>query len=140
MKTLVLDPFNDPGWHADFITSDSDEFLEVYFNANTLRCGVFIDEAGDSVGRYDNAMIRTATRGRHWGHNNHYCSQRGTLLARTVRDQCSHLFLFATGLEDCKIHAREWNNQQLLEGHTLPQGDFFHTTRFGEIKRGNSYG
>jgi hypothetical protein len=140
IKILVLDPLLDPDWCADYITDNPYEFLSVYFNPNTLRCAVFIDEAGENVGNYDYTMIKTATRGRHWGHSNHYCSQRGTQIARTVRDQCSNLFLFATALEDCKIHAREWNNEKLLSGAKLQQGEFFHTTRFGEITRGNSYG
>jgi hypothetical protein len=96
---------------------------------------VFIDESGDAVGRYDTAMIQTATRGPHWGHSNHYITQRGTMLARTVRDQCSHLFLFATALDDCKTHAREWNNPEILNASKFKQGEYFHTTRFGILTR-----
>lgn len=127
---LVLDPLGDQ-WDCDFQTADPDEFLRVYWDSR--RCMVFIDESGDSVGQYDKAMIRTATRGRHWGHSNHYISQRGTLLARTVRDQCSHLFLFSTALEDCKIHAKEWNNAEILEASKFAQGEYLHTTRFGAL-------
>ena len=128
---LVLDPLNDGGWSCDFITSDPEEFLRVYWDS--CQCMVFIDESGDSVGRYDNAMIKTATRGRHWGHSNHYITQRGQQIARTVRDQCSNLFLFNTALEDCKVHAKEWNKPELIEAARLPQGEYFHTTRFGEL-------
>lgn len=145
INAVVLDPLGDPEWRGDlqlpegalFQTSDADEFLEVFWS-NT-ECAAFIDEAGDEVGRYNTVMQQTATRGRHWGHNVHYVSQRGTLLAQTVRDQCSHLFLFATSLKDCKTHADEWNKPQLLEAATFPAGEYFHVTRFGVCERGNIF-
>lgn len=133
IKTIVLDPLKDPAWNADFQTSNPEDFLDKVWSSRC--CAVFIDEAGDSVGRFDAAMVKTATRGRHWGHNLHYISQRGTMLARTVRDQCSNLILFCTALEDCKIHAREWNNPQLLQGAALPQGSYMAVTRFGALKK-----
>ena len=92
ISTLVLDSLSDPGWEADFITENPDEFLSVYFDPNTRYCAAFIDEAGDYAGRYDWAMVKSATRGRHWGHMNFYISQRGIQIARTIRDQCSNLF------------------------------------------------
>ncbi len=127
---IVLDPLNTQ-WECDFQTTDPDEFLNVYWNSR--QCMAFIDESGDAVGKFDTAMIRTATRGRHWGHSNHYITQRGAMLARTVRDQCSHLFLFNTALEDCKVHSKEWNKTELLDAAKLPQGQYFHTTRFGDL-------
>lgn len=133
IPVLVLDPLFDPGWSCEFQTHDPEYFLDVFWESRS--CAVFIDEAGDSVGKYDQAMIQTATRGRHWGHNCHYITQRGAGLARTVRDQCSHLFLFATALADAKIHATEWNNENLKEAHSLARGEYFHCTRFGELGR-----
>jgi len=127
---LVLDPLND-SWDCDFQTSDPDEFLRAYWDSR--RCMVFIDESGDAIGQYDKPMIQTATKGRHWGHSNHYISQRGAMLARTVRDQCSRLFLFATALDDCKIHAREWNNPEILDAAKFEQGEYITTTRFGAL-------
>ncbi len=131
---LVLDPMGDPEWCADFQTSDSEQFLEVLWSSR--KCAVFIDEAGESVGQFDKVMQRTATKGRHWGHSCHYLSQRGAQIARTVRDQCSHLFLFTTALDDSKIHANEWNKPDLKSANVLPQGHFFHATRFGTLERG----
>ena len=133
IPTLVLDPMNDPSWGADFVTDDPDEFLTVFWD-NT-SCAVFIDEAGDSVGKYNKAMEQTATKGRHWGHSCHYLTQRGAQLSRTIRDQCQHLYLFTTSLNDCKVHADEWNNQELREASKLKQGEYYHTTRFGELTK-----
>src|SRR6516165_7136640 len=62
VKVIVLDSLNDPGWSADFQTTDPDEFLQVFWESR--RCAIFIDEAGDAVGKYNTVMQRTATRGR----------------------------------------------------------------------------
>ena len=130
---IVLDPLKDPGWNADHITANGEEFLDVFWNSRS--CAVFIDESGDAVGKYDLAMQRTATRGRHWGHSVHYLTQRGSMISRTVRDQCGKLFLFNNALEDCKIHAREWNKPGLLEASAFPPGHYFYTGRFSDLKR-----
>ena len=134
---LVLDPLHDPDWQADFKTDSPEVFLNVFWKSR--RCAAFIDEAGDCVGQYDDLMIRTATRGRHWGHSCHYISQRGALLARTVRDQCGGLFLFCTALDDCKLYAKEWNSEELLEGSKLSKGEFYRVTRFGLAQRGKLF-
>jgi len=137
VKVIVLDPLNDPGWFSDYSTDKQDLFLETFWASKS--CAVFIDESGDMVGKYDTTMQQTATKGRHWGHRVHYISQRGAMLARTVRDQCSHLFIFNTALEDCKIHAREWNKPELLEASKLEQGGYYHVTRFGAVSRSNIF-
>lgn len=134
---LVLDPMGDPEWPADYKTANADEFLDTFWNSR--RCAVFIDEAGDSVGRFNTVMQRTATKGRHWGHACHYITQRGAQLATTVRDQCSHLFLFTSSLNDSKIHADEWNQQELKTANSLKQGHYFHATRFGTLERGKLF-
>lgn len=134
---IVLDTLNDPGWAADFQTSDPDEFIEILWRSQ--NCAVFIDEAGDSVGRFNTAMEQTATRGRHFGHNCHYISQRHAQLSKTVRDQCRYLALFRSSFDDCKIHAREWARPSLLDGAELAQGDYLFCGRFSDLSRGNVF-
>lgn len=130
---LVLDPLCDPEWDADYQTSDPDEFLDTIWDSR--QCAVFIDEAGESAGRYDKAMIQTATKGRHWGHNMHYLSQRGALISTTIRGQCSQLFLFLSGKNDGKIHAEEWAFDELKECTKLKRGEFMHCSRGGILTR-----
>lgn len=137
LSILVYDPLSDPSWPADFRTSDVDAFLDTFWASRS--CAAFIDEAGDCAGQHDKIMQKTATRGRHWGHRCHYISQRGTMINRTIRDQCSHLFLFGTSLEDCKVHSKEWNRPQLLDASKFKQGDFFHVTRFGDLTQSNIF-
>lgn len=137
-KVIVLDSLNDPEWAADFQTTDPDEFLSVFWASR--RCAVFIDEAGDAVGKFNTVMQRTATRGRHWGHAVHFITQRSVQLSPTVRDQCGHIFLLTTSLKDSKVHADEWNQPQLATAHTLRKGEYFHCTRFGVLERGSLFG
>jgi energy-coupling factor transporter ATP-binding protein EcfA2 len=133
IATIVLDPLCDPDWNADFQTNNIEEFLKCLWDSKS--CAVFIDESGEAVGKYDTAMISTATKGRHWGHRIHYLSQRGQMISRTVRDQCSKLYLFTSSLDDCKIHANEWNKPELKDGYMLPQGHFYVVGRFTELKK-----
>lgn len=136
---LVLDPLLDPRWPCDFITDDQEEFLDVFWRSR--RCIAFLDEGGESVGRYATAMQQTATRGRHWGHSCHYVCQRAVQLAPIVRDQCSHLFLFCSSARDGKILAEEFNKPELEACSNLSQGEYIHAVKFGRTQvhkaRGN---
>ena len=131
---IVHDPIGDPEWNADFQTANFEEFMRVY--KESRGCAAFFDESGEACQEYPQEMTRTATRGRHRGHRNHYIAQRGTLIIRTMRDQCTGLFLFNTGLEDCKIHAAEWNAQEIKElGQFLQVGQYYHKARMGALSR-----
>jgi len=142
IPVLVLDPMHDE-WAADFQTDDPDEFLNAFWSTEWKHrdsgAHCFIDESGDSVGRFNTLMNQTATKGRHWGHSVYFLTQRGAQLSPTVRDQCSNLFLFVSGLKDCKIHAEEWNKPELIEAAQMPQGDYFSVKRHAPIKRFNIF-
>lgn len=131
---LVLDPLNDPEWAADFKTTNPDQFLQVFWKSR--ECHVFIDEAGDMVGRFDETMRETATSGRHWGHSCYFISQRGAMVSTTVRAQCRHVFLFASSFDDCKILAKEFNAPELVKAVDFPAGRYFHKARFEPLKMG----
>lgn len=136
---IILDPMNDPGWRVNanesncIHTTDPDVFLNVVWRSR--KCAVFIDEAGEAVGRYDTVMHRTATKGRHWGHNMHYITQGGTQIAPIVRNQCTQLFIFATAKSAAKEHADEWNAPRLVEASTLQKGEYFHANRNGYCEK-----
>ena len=138
IKVIVHDPIGDPEWNADFQTANFDEFFNVYNNSR--QCAVFYDEAGETCRDYSKEMTRTATRGRHRGHRNHYISQRATLILKTMRDQCTGLFLFNTSLEDCKVHSNEWNAPELKEnGPFLKIGEYYHKQRMGDLTHGDLF-
>lgn len=129
---IVLDPLRDPQWNADFITDDQDEFLDVFWRSRS--CAAFMDEGGESVGRYELAMQKTATRGRHCGHSCHYIAQKATQLAPIVRDQCSYLYLYTSGLTSCKTLAEEFNKPEIIKGTQLQRFSYFFVSRFGQCK------
>lgn len=129
---IVLDPLKDPAWQADFITDNQEEFLDVFWRSRS--CAAFLDEGGESVGRYDLAMQKTATRGRHCGHSCHYIAQKATQLAPIVRDQCSYLYLYTSGLASCKMLAEEFNKPELLNATQLQRYSYFFASRFGQCK------
>lgn len=131
LGVLVLDPLQDPGWQADFITDDAEKFLTVFWQSRS--CMAFMDEGGESVGRFDLAMQKTATRGRHWGHTCHYLAQRATQLAPLVRDQCTRLFLFCSSTKDGNVLSHEWNRPELEQCSQLKQGEYFYAVKMGEI-------
>jgi hypothetical protein len=137
IETIVLDPLLDERWAASFITNDPDKFLQVFWSSES--CAIFVDEGGDTVGKYDIAMQRIVTSGRHLGHNVHIISQRGAQLSKTVRDQCRYLALFCSSKDDCKLYSREFNKDELLLGNQLPQGEFYFCGRFSGLSRGNVF-
>lgn len=130
---IVLDPLRDPGWQCDFITADQDKFLDVFWNSQS--CMAFLDEGAESVGRYDNAMKKTATQGRHWGHCCHFITQHGMDLSPVVRGQCRYLFLFASSRQQGEVLAKEYNQPELITCTDLKQGEYLHFSRFGVLKR-----
>lgn len=134
IKCVVLDPLFDPSFEADFQTSDRDEFLRIVKGSRSLA--IFVDEAGESVGRYDSEMHWLATRGRHYGHSCYFLTQRGMQIAKTVRDQCSYLYLFACSRTDAKTLADEYNKPMLELANILDKGEFFVCPRFGTVHRG----
>jgi len=125
VKTIVLDPFLDPEWYADFITSDQDEFLNVVWDVGR-QCAIFVDESGDAIGKYNNVMNELATRGRHWGHICHFICQRPKQLSTTIRTQCSNLAIFKQSLADTKDLANEFVDNEINNAHTLEKGEFIY--------------
>lgn len=133
LTVLVLDPLADPAWPTEFRTSSPDQFLAWFWEAR--GCVAFIDESGEMVGRYDSAMNRTATRGRHWGHVTHYITQEATQIAPVIRKQCTRLYLFHSAVEDGELLARAWNHPELRECATLKTGEYFYAEKMGECSR-----
>lgn len=133
VKNLVLDPLSDPEWPADFVTASQSAFLAVFWKSQS--CMAFLDEGAESVGRYDQAMRQTATKGRHWGHSCHYITHRASDIAPVVRYQCRHLFLFCSARADGEILAREYNEPLLEECAQLKQFEYFHVSRFGGVRK-----
>lgn len=123
-KSIVLDPFLDPEWEADFITSDPDVFLDMVWQSR--RCAVFVDEGGQTIGRFSPVMEQLATRGRHWGHKCFFIVQRAKQISVNIRAQCPDLVVFKQALEDTKDLAAEYVEPMIREAHLLDHGEFIY--------------
>lgn len=121
---IVLDPFLDPEWQADFITNDTDKFLEAVWS--NRGCAVFVDEAGSAIGKYNSVMDELATRGRHWGHKCYFITQRVKQLSSTLRAQCSELIIFKQSLIDTKDLAAEFVEPMINQAEFLEKGEFIY--------------
>lgn len=137
IRVLVFDPMYDDEWVADFQTANFDDMIREY-EAST-KCAVFFDEAGTVSKQHDEFLIKTATQGRHRGHANHYISQRGAMVPKTLRDQCSHLFIFGQSLDDAKTYAREYNSPEILTVAKFRKGEYYHATRFDDATKGKLF-
>jgi len=125
IKIIVLDPFLDPDWHADYITGNADKFLDVVWN-KSQGCAIFVDEGGKMIGRYNPIMEELATHGRHWGHKCFFITQRCKQVSVNIRTQCSDLVVFKQSLNDTKELADEFVEPMINEAHTLSKGEFIY--------------
>jgi len=134
IATGVLDPLGYDDWNADFQTDNAEKFMEIA--KRSQRCALFLDESGDTVGRYNDQMFWLATRARHNGHKSHFITQRGAQLNKTVRDQCTDLFTFLVSADDAKILANEFVKPELREANALPRFHYMYCGRFDPVTRG----
>lgn len=136
VPSLVLDPLGDDAWTkagAKFQTADAEKYMQVVFNSR--RCALFVDEAGEAIGRYAGAMQKLATRSRHYGHNAHFIAQRAQMLDKTIRDQCEYLFVFRVSKKDAETLYDEFGYDELLQSHQLQKGEFIKCGRFQKPQR-----
>lgn len=142
-RVIVLTSVWD-NWKCDFLTDNPEKFLEVFWKNESVYA--FMDEGGDTVGRYSKAMTQTATRGRHWGHSCYYIIQDATLIDPVIRRQCSQTFVFNCAPSSAKALMSEFNRAEILDiAPRLEQGRYIRVQRFGkggkpgEIVEGNAF-
>jgi hypothetical protein len=100
---------------------------------------LFIDEAGD-IGKYDKAIQKLMTQGRHLGHSIHIITQFPQQLSPLVRGQCCKAYVFNVGEDEIEVVAKSFNKKELL---ALPpplirphkNADFYIVDRFAGIGR-----
>lgn len=132
-RVLVLDAAHND-WPADFQTANASEFLDVLLAER--GAAVFIDEAGRAVSWLNRDMADVASMYRHLGHFAHFIAQRPTMVAPTVRHNCSRLILFSVSRADAAELAREWNAPEIEKAPELKAGEHYIISRFGPVKRG----
>jgi hypothetical protein len=131
-EILVLDPIGDPKWPCKKVYSDPQEYLDVVMRSK--RCGLFIDDSGEMIGKYSGVMGALATRSRHLGHNAHFIVQRTAQLDKTVRDQCSYIYLFRVSFKDGQTLSDDYAQEELKNANKLDKGEFIMLKRFKDPK------
>ncbi|WP_303674702.1 hypothetical protein [Vampirovibrio chlorellavorus] len=119
---FVLTPHvQDAGWkHCDHVTKDDAEFLKLAFNSTDAQ--LVIDEAGRYCKKSDEGMWRIASESRHHGHQAFFIAQRQQMIDKTIREQCTNLFLFQQGPDDAQILYGQFVDRLILEAPSLPPG------------------
>ena len=131
-KALVLDAAHN-GWNADFETGDPEKFFDMALRSR--RCALFIDEAGTALGWLQKEAVQIATMFRHFGHFAHFIGQRHTMVAPSVRHNCTRLFIFSISTEDAADLKAEWRHPEIMHAPALQQGEFLFVKRFGTPTR-----
>lgn len=106
------------------MTDDPEKFLEIC--KTNQSCALFIDESGQTIGRYAGQMQWVATNSRKWGHKAHFITQRATQLDPTIRAQCTSIFLFKQSVDDAKILSREFVAPELMGASNLKTGEYLY--------------
>src|SRR5690348_1624865 len=89
-------------WPDGVLVVTTREDFDWYYWSETDFVAVFIDEAGETVKRFDTDMEKTATRGRHPGHQNFYMVQGLSLMSNQARKQCTNVYLYNCEADDAE--------------------------------------
>jgi hypothetical protein len=127
----------DPRWkgRAHFITSDREKFLAVLRSEKSWGAMAFVDEANQTIGWNDIDMEKLFTAGSMHGLTMHAIAQRAASFNKTVREQCSRLYLFRQGPDDALEMARQFGHPELKNAPKLGKGQYFTcTTEQGSLR------
>ena len=132
-KTVLVCDILGSEWNCDYMLSDPYELL--YIAKNNKQCHIFLDESGDYLRVGDKELHWFATRSRHQGHSCYFISQRANMLAPTVRNQTTRLFMFTTSSSDSKLMADEYNDSMLYEGNRLKKLEYYYAGRYKKAEK-----
>lgn len=127
---LILDPNNDRCWPSGpdvrKLCGDGAPMRFLKLAKASIRCALFIDEAGESIGRGKHAsdLKWLTTRCRHWGHRTYIIGQRAVLVEPTVRSQCTTGYVFRQSVDDAKELAKDFADRDMLRASQLRVGEF----------------
>lgn len=108
------------------IYSDDEEFFERLMELiqSKTPAHIFIDEAGDLFSMSQRENFWLATRGRHYGFDVSFITQRPKLIAPSVRGQCSRVFMFRLSSADMREVLADCGHDISIVDKPLDSGDF----------------
>lgn len=128
----IHDPFaSEHEWPDGAIVLDNgDDFFKVV--RERIRAGqrqlCIIDEADTELGVDNKQNLWIATKGRHYGIENIFSTQRPFLIAPTARNMCAELFCFRVSQNDASALAGDFADARIREAApNLNQGEFLYS-------------
>jgi hypothetical protein len=125
VNVLVCDPHGER-WPADYQTTDPFKLLALA--KRSKRCAIFLEEAGECIGRGKQAreMQWFTTGSRKWGHSIYLIAQRATMIELSIRAQCTAAYVFRQCRDDAEELARQFAEPELERAATLPKYQFLY--------------
>lgn len=129
IKTLVLNPYNDPTWEADEISSDPAYVF--WYAQRHLHHAIFLEESGDALQR-DPLYDWFTCRARHWGHKSFVITQRLQDVRPALRNNCTQAVVFASETMDCRELASRYREPILLNVEKFRPGQCIIASQFAD--------
>jgi len=131
---LVLDPHQQK-WPCTRMFTDPLLFLAAA--KASRRCALFIEEAGECIGRGKHAreMQWITTGARKWGHSTYLIAQRAQQIELTIRAQCTRGYIFRQSEDDAKALCGTFADKRLMEATQLQEYEFLYVKTFGDVRR-----
>lgn len=124
---IVYDPTLNPAWATEFVTADEYQFFawihEAHENGITSIVAV-VDEADTIMSMSHRHNWWLASRGRHFGIEAIFITQRPTMIAPSVRGMPSEHYAFRIPKSDAQLLADDCAAPELAGAAELAQGEF----------------
>lgn len=131
------------GWNEKArIYNDDDEFFAAIERliADNKPGYIFIDESADLFSLSNPENFWLATRGRHYGLDISFITQRPKLIAPSVRAQCNKIFMFRLARQDAREVLADCGHDIEILDTPLDRGDFLALeTATSKFARGNVF-
>ena len=125
----VHDPLMSDWPGGAIVLHDADEYYAVLLariKAGQRQLNV-CDEADLVYSHAERDRYWVATRGRHYGLENIFITQRPQMLAPTIRTQCTELFCFRVAESDAALLSQDFSDTRIKSVSELQQGEYFYS-------------
>lgn len=135
VNSLVFDPHMQswpvPSQHQ---FTDLEKFLAVA--RRSQRCALFIEEAGEALGRgriaRQSQWITTGSR--KWGHTAYLLAQEAQQLLPVIRSCCARGFIFRQSKRNAEMLVNDFADERLMQATTLGRFEFLYAEKMGDVR------
>lgn len=130
-KTVVFNPYGDPGWDCDFQSRDPHK-IKLFCQQRFSKC-VFLEEAGAEFDR-DREFNWFGTGSRHDGNSTWIIAQSHVMIHPTLRRCCTETYMFRSAVVDCEYFADLYGDKKISDASQFMPGEFFVVSAFAPLK------